>query len=484
MDVKELTLQSNQNIKSALEVIDSSGLGVAFITDKNSILLGLVTDGDIRRSLLNGEALTSEISKIMNGNYTSLLIGTENGIVLNTLTNKVRIIPLVDIEGRLVDYASINKIRRISLASPLLDGNELAYVTDCIKSSWISSQGKYVREFEEIFKDYHGGMPALAVSNGTVALHLALVALGITKGDEVLVPNLTFAASVNSILYTGATPVLIDIEADTWNIDLKKAEEKITVNTKAIMPVHLYGNPCSMDEIVAFAKNNNLLIIEDCAEALGSYYKGKPVGIFGDASTYSFFGNKTITTGEGGMVVFKDPKIADKAAMLRDHGMQKTKRYWHAEVGYNYRLTNIQAAIGVAQFERLEQFVVAKRHIAQIYNQTLSKHPFFLIPAESQDSINSYWLYTFLVNETAPFTRDELIEYLNRQGVETRPVFFPMHQMPPYVNFGKSEDLVISTRVSQCGMSLPSSVNLSEMELVYICGEINKFVTTYNASES
>jgi perosamine synthetase len=479
MDVKELTIRSNQNIKSALEVLESSGHGILFVTDKNSLLLGVITDGDIRRALLDGKELKNVILDIMNVNYTSLPIGTENDIVLDTISNKVKIIPLVDVDGKLVDYASIYKIRRISVASPLLNGNELAYVTDCIKSSWISSQGKYVREFENIFKDYHGGMPALAVSNGTVALHLALEALGITKGDEVLVADLTFAASVNSILYTGATPVLIDIEPDTWNIDLKKAEEKITANTKAIMPVHLYGHPCDMDEIVAFAKKHNLFIIEDCAEALGSYYKGKPVGIFGDVSTYSFYGNKTITTGEGGMVVFKDSEIAEKAAMLRDHGMQKTKRYWHAEVGYNYRLTNIQAAIGVAQFEKLDEFLAAKRHIAQTYNLTLSKHPYFQTPVERENTINSYWLYTFMVNESAPFKRDELIEYLNHQGIETRPVFFPMHRMPPYVSYGKPEDLKVSIQISECGMSLPSSVSLTEMELAHICNSIISFCNKY-----
>jgi perosamine synthetase len=480
MDVKDLKIQSDQKIKSALELLNTTGLGILFVTGKNDLLLGIITDGDVRRALLDGKQLTSYINDIMNVDYISLPLGTDNGIVLETITNEVKIIPLVDSMGKLVDYASINKIRRISVASPLLNGNELAYVTDCIKSSWISSQGKYVREFEKVFKDYHGGMPALAVSNGTVALHLALDALGITEGDEVLVADLTFAASVNSIIYTGATPVLIDIEMDTWNIDLKKAEEKLTANTKAIMPVHLYGHPCDMDEIVAFAKKYNLLIIEDCAEALGSYYKGKPVGIFGDASTYSFFGNKTITTGEGGMVVFKNPEVAGKAEMLRDHGMQKTKRYWHSKVGYNYRLTNIQAAIGVAQFERLEEFLAAKRHIAQTYNQTLTTYKFFQIPAEKKDTKNSYWLYTFLVNESAPFSRDELIEYLMNQGIETRPVFFPMHQMPPYVNYGNPHDLEISIRVSKCGMSLPSSANLTENELAHICREINNFVKKFN----
>ena len=480
MDVKELTVQFDQNIKSALVVLNTTGLGILFVIDKHNILSGIITDGDIRRALLAGKELTSDVKSVMNEDYTSLPIGTDNGLVLDAITNKVKIIPLVDADGKLVDYASINKIRRISVASPLLNGNELAYVTDCIKSSWISSQGKYVREFEKIFKDYHGGMPSLAVSNGTVALHLALDAFGITKGDEVLVADLTFAASVNSILYTGATPVLIDIEPDTWNIDLNKAEEKITTNTKAVMPVHLYGHPCDMDAVCAFAKKHNLLIIEDCAEALGSFYGGKPVGVFGDVATYSFYGNKTITTGEGGMVVFKDPEIAERAAMLRDHGMQKTRRYWHAEVGYNYRLTNIQAAIGVAQFEKLDEFLAAKRHIAQTYNQTLSKHPYFQTPVERENTVNSYWLYTFMVNESAPFKRDELIEYLNKQGIETRPVFFPMHQMPPYVSFGKPEDLKVSIKISECGMSLPSSVSLTEMELAHICKEINNFANKYN----
>lgn len=480
MDVKDLIIQSDRKIKSALELLNTTGLGIIFVTDENNRLLGIITDGDIRRSLLDGKKLTCDVKDIMNVDYISLPVGTDNAIVLDTISNRVKIVPLIDTAGKLVDYASINKIRRISVASPLLNGNELAYVTDCIKSSWISSQGKYVREFEKVFQDYHGGMPALAVSNGTVALHLALDALGITEGDEVLVADLTFAASVNSILYTGATPVLIDIEMDTWNIDLKKAEKKLTAKTKAIMLVHLYGNPCDIDEVVAFANKNNLLIIEDCAEALGSYYKGKPVGIFGDASTYSFFGNKTITTGEGGMVVFKNSEVAEKAAMLRDHGMQKTKRYWHSIIGYNYRLTNIQAAIGVAQFERLEEFLAVKRHIAQTYNQSLAKYTFFQIPAEKKDTTNSFWLYTFLVNESAPFSRDEFIEYLMNQGIETRPVFFPMHQMPPYVNFGIPHDLEVSIRVSKSGMSLPSSTNLTEIELAHVVREINNFAKKFN----
>jgi perosamine synthetase len=265
---------------------------------------------------------------------------------------------------------------------------------------------------------------------------------------------------------------LVDIENDTWNIDIEKASKLITNKTKAIMPVHLYGHPCDMEIICEFANRYNLKVIEDCAEALGSMYKGRPVGVFGDVATFSFYGNKTITTGEGGMIVFKDEKVAEFASVMRDHGMDKIKRYWHSFVGYNYRLTNIQAAIGVAQFERLSEFVEAKRKIASFYNRYLSQIDYFTIPTERNNCLNSYWLYTFLINEDAPFKRDELIEQLSLSGIESRPVFFPMHEMPPYINFGDPINLTISKKISRQGMSLPSSVVLTELELEHICNSI------------
>ncbi|MFD2872527.1 aminotransferase class I/II-fold pyridoxal phosphate-dependent enzyme [Mucilaginibacter ximonensis] len=481
MDIKELSIHNQDTIKKALQVLDKTGLGVIFIQDVDGKLVGLLTDGDIRRALIGDAQLNSPVELAMNRNFTSLPVETENKVILDNLTSKVKIIPLTDANGILVDYASINRLRRISVASPVLNGNELLYITDCVKTNWISSQGKYVRAFENSFEKYHGGRKSLAVSNGTVALHLALDALGITKGDEVLVADFTFAASVNAIIYTGATPVLVDIEKDTWNIDVKKIEQYITPNTRAIMPVHIYGHPCNMDAIVEIAKRHNLLIIEDCAEALGSLYAGKPVGTYCDAATYSFFGNKTITTGEGGMVVFKDERVAERAAVLRDHGMEKNRRYWHTEVGYNYRLTNLQAAVGVGQFERLDEFVVAKRVNADTYSKAFADVPYFQLPIERDDSFNSFWMYTLLVNESAPFTRDDLIHHLNLKGIETRPVFFPIHQMPPYVNFGKPEELTVSKWVSAHGLSLPSSVNLTTTELMYICQTINSFVADFKA---
>lgn len=484
MELESLTIKSNDLLRKALENLNKSGLATLFVVDENNMLVGILTDGSIRRSLLSNFKLDSIVMDVMKKEFISFPVNTDNAVILGAINDSVKVIPLVDEHNCLVDYASINKIRRISIAAPLLVGNELAYVTECIKTNWISSQGKYVRLFEDLFSQFHHNYPALAVSNGTVALHLALVALGIGESDEVIVPDLTFAASVNAIIYTGATPVLVDVDSDSWNLNVDKLEAHITPKTKAIMPVHLYGNPCNMDAIVVLAKRYNLFIIEDCAEALGSYYKGQPVGIFGDAATFSFYGNKTITTGEGGMIIFKDKAVAERGAMLRDHGMKKNKRYWHEEVGYNYRLTNVQAAIGVAQFERLEDFVSAKRRIAKAYNEVLSNSSYFQIPAENPETINSYWLYTCLINPSAPFDRDELMNYLNSMGIETRPVFYPIHIMPPYTDFGREEDLGCSRHISKCGISLPSSVNLTEVELVYICNSIINFIKTREEVES
>lgn len=475
-DIDKLLLDEQCSLKQALEMIDENAMGMVFVVNSERKALGLLSDGDIRRALLKGDNLEANVRLAMNTNFTSLPVDTDSETVINHISNKIKIIPLVDKNQRVVDYASIKKIHPISISSPVLSGNELAYVTDCLKTNWISSQGKYVRQFESMFSDIHLGYSALAVSNGTVALHLALEALHIGVGDEVIVPDLTFVASINAIIYTGATPVLVDIDPITLNIDTNKLDSLITNKTKAIMPVHLYGNPCDMDEIMRIANKHKLLVVEDCAESLGSYYKGKPLGTFGDVSTFSFYGNKTITTGEGGMVVFKNAEVAERAAMLRDHGMKKTKRYWHEEVGYNYRLTNIQAAIGVAQLERLSEFVAAKRHISHTYSNCLNDCNFFQLPYEAVNTVNSFWLYTVLVKENAPFKRDDVMEYLGQYGIETRPVFYPAHEMPPYEKFGKKENLIISKKTSVAGFSLPSSVSLTNEELERVCEALKKFI--------
>jgi perosamine synthetase len=478
MELASLKISPKSTIRKALEALNDSGFSILFVVETNDKLVGIITDGIIRRALLKNFNLDDFVMKIMKIEYISLNINTENSLILNAINDTIKIIPLVNDENLLIDYASINKIKKISVSSPYLNGNEHAYVTDCLKTNWISSQGKYVKKFENQFSEYHENFYALAVSNGTTALHLALEAINIGINDEVLVPDLTFAASVNAIMYTGAIPKLVDVDPITWNICPKSIIKNITQKTKAIMVVHLYGNPCNMDEIMNIADKYGLMLIEDCAEALGSYYNNKPVGVFGDVATFSFYGNKTITTGEGGMVLFKNKEPFERGTILRDHGMSKTKRYWHDIIGYNYRLTNIQAAIGVAQFEQLGDFVNAKIRIASTYNKYFSKYNYLQIPNQDPNTVNSFWLYTLLVTNDAPFSRDELINYLSSCGIESRPIFFPIHSMPPYINFGNSENLLNSQFISKTGISLPSSVNLTEENQDYICKSIIKFISS------
>lgn len=479
MDISLLTINQNASIRDAIQKLEENGLGILMVNNGNNKLLGVVTDGDLRRGLLKQSSVDVSISTVMNTDFFSLPIDADNGVILKSLNDTIKVIPLIDETGKLIDYAASGKIRSIPVAAPVLTGNELEYVTECIKTGWISSQGRFVRQFEEIFSVYHENVKSVAVCNGTVALHLALVALGIKEGDEVLVPDFTFAASVNAIMYCGAVPVLADVDAITWTMDTSKLEQLITPKTKAIMPVHLYGQPCEMNEIMRIAEKHELLVVEDCAEALGSYYHNRPVGVFGDAATFSFYGNKTITTGEGGMVLFKNNHVAERAITLRDHGMDKKKRYWHQEVGYNYRMTNIQAAIGVAQFERLHEFVGAKKRIAHLYQQVLDKYDFFQCPPVNSYIVNSYWLYTFMVRPGAPFDRDTMMRYLGQHGIETRPVFYPMHVMPPYQKLPGADKLPVSAALSAAGISLPSSVSLTEVEISHICINIENFIKKY-----
>jgi perosamine synthetase len=463
--IQELVINQNKTLADALKLLDANAQGICFIINDKHQLVGVLTDGDIRRAFLDHKTIGTVINKVMQTSFTSLPINTPPDIVQSKLSVVIRHIPLVDENNIPVDYACFNRLHRIPIMEPLLDGNELAYVSDCIKTGWISSQGAYVRRFEKEFAEYCEAKYPLAVSNGTVALHLALAALDIGPGDEVLVPDITFAASINAIIYTGATPVIVDIDRTTWTISLADIEKNINSKTKAIMPVHLYGHPCHMDEIFAIAKKHKLLIVEDCAEAIGSLYKGKHVGIEADAATFSFFGNKTITTGEGGMVFFKNEKDYEKALVLRDHGMSKTKKYWHELVGFNYRMTNLQGALGCAQLERIEDFVAKKRALANTYNTILSEFNCFELPPQEEWAKCGFWLYTALLKKESLITRDQLIEKLLRNGVETRPAFYPMHLMPPYKDYPTKSTFENSLFISQQGISFPSSVTITEEEI-------------------
>lgn len=361
--------------------------------------------------------------------------------------------------------------KMIPMAEPLLNGNELRYLKECVKSGWISSIGKYVKRFEEAFAAYLDCRHAVAVHNGTVALHLALAAMGVGQGDEVIIPTLTFAATANAVLYTGAKPVLVDVEEDTWNINPDLVEKAISGKTKAIIPVHLYGHPCDMDRIVGIAQEYNVAIIEDAAEAMGAEYKGRKVGGTGTVGCFSFFANKIITTGEGGMCTCNDPFITEKMVKLKDHGMRKTKRYWHDEVGFNYRMTNLQAAVGVAQLERIDRFLAKKRENAQMYNFYLSEIDELILPTEKKWAKSSYWMYSILVKKNSRVSRNKLMAYLGKKGIETRPVFYPLHRMPPYTVDGSFRN---AEYISALGLSLPSAVTIKEEQVEYVSKMIKK----------
>jgi perosamine synthetase len=477
--IDELLVSDQSIVRDALKTIDSNAQGICFIVDSSKKIVGVITDGDIRRALIEGKNLDSKVADVMCKKFTSLPVTASIDTINATLSGTIRHIPLTDENQIPVDYASFSRAHRIPVMTPQLNGNELKYVTECLTTGWISSQGAYVKRFEKEFAEVCGSPYSVAVSNGTVAIHLALEALGIGPGDEVIVPNLTFAASINAVIYTGATPVIADVDPYTWTLSPTATEALITPKTKAIMPVHLYGHPCHMDELMQIAAKHNLLVIEDCAEALGTLYKGKHVGTFGHAATFSFFGNKTITTGEGGMVLFNDETIWNKALVLRDHGMSKQKRYWHDYVGFNYRMTNIQAAIGVAQLERLKEFVDLKRHMASTYNAELQQQKAITLPPEADWAYNGYWLYTCIIDPKSGVTRDELIDKLTKNGVETRPVFYPLHEMPPYQKYVRDrQSFPVTDHLSQNGISLPSSVNITAEEQQTILNAINAIFNT------
>ena len=476
-NLRAFTIDVSATLRDALQAIDKNARGIVFILDSSHVV-GVISDGDARRALMNGIELKSNVSSSMNTNFVSLNINSSNQKIRETFTEELSLIPLVDNNGKLVDLADRIKNHRLPLMEPDLNGNELSYVQDCINTNWISSQGPYVARFEQMFAHLYSDMHALAVSSGTAGLHIALEALGISEGDEVIVPNITFAATANAVLYLNATPVLCEIDEETWCLDVSKAKDLISPRTKAIIPVHLYGQSCDMDQIIKLANEHKLMIIEDCAEAIGTKWKNKLVGTFADASVFSFFGNKTITTGEGGMIIFSNIEKMKNAKTLRDHGMSSTQRYWHDRVGYNYRLTNLQAAVGLAQLERLQEFIERKVDIAKRYKSILFDEQFIKrLPNEASEVFHSHWLYTIQLDE---FVNSEQVglDLLN-YGIETRPTFFPLHKMPPYKNFRRSKSLKHSNNFSKQAISLPSFPGLTNSNIDYIAQSLLKVLRAY-----
>jgi len=358
----------------------------------------------------------------------------------------------------------------IPVYQPYLNGNEKKYVNQCLDSNWISSKGEFISRFEKQFADYIQVAHATSVCNGTVALHLALLALDIRPGDEIIVPAFTYIASVNTIVQAGAIPIFVDSLASTWQMDPDQVRLNISPKTRAVMAVHLYGQPCDMTALSAICKQHDLLLIEDCAEAFGSYYEGQHVGTFGDIATFSFYGNKTITTGEGGMVVTNHAKIHANACHLKNQGASLTQQYWHDVIGYNYRMTNISAAIGLAQLEQAKSILEKKRRIAALYREGLSGLP-LITHAESDGTVHSYWMCSILLNDSAQ--RDPLRNYLEQARIETRPLFYPINLFPMYAK--NNQPYPIAESLGSRGMNLPSWPGLTDIQITKIIHTIRSF---------
>ena len=354
----------------------------------------------------------------------------------------------------------------IPVYEPFLGVRVRQYVLDCVESGWVSSLGQYVPRFEAEFSRFCGVPYGIATSNGTTALHLALAVLGIKPGDEVIVPALTFVATANAVAYTGASVVLADVDPATWTLDPESVRQLITPRTRAIIPVHLYGHPCDMDPIVALARRHGLRVVEDAAEAHGARYRGRPVGSLGDLGCFSFYGNKIITTGEGGMVVTANREWAERAAFLRDHAMVKAPHYYHPEIGFNYRMTNVQAAIGCAQMEEIATVLERKRAIAAAYCAGLCPIPGLTLAPQADWAESVFWMYSVLVEPSFGKEREAVCEGLRAAGIDTRPFFVPLHELPPY---RRADPLPIASRLGATGINLPSGPALTSEQVEFIC---------------
>jgi perosamine synthetase len=352
----------------------------------------------------------------------------------------------------------------IPVNEPLLDGNEEKYLVECIRTNWISSEGPFVARFEDQFAARVGRKHGIAVANGSVALDAAVAALGLGRGDEVILPTSTIISCAAAIVRAGAKPVLVDCDPRTWNMDVGQVEARITPRTRAIMAVHIFGLPVDMDPLLALARKHGLKLIEDAAEVIGQTYRGRPCGSFGELSTFSFYPNKHVTTGEGGMLVADDPALAARCRSLRNLCFKPEQRFVHDELGWNFRLTNLQAALGVAQLERLDKSVATKRRMGARYTELLSGTRGIQLPVPSLPyADNVYWVYGLVLEEDVPFDAKEAMARLGKLGIGTRPFFWPMHEQPVLRRMGlfEGERYPAAERIARRGFYIPSGMALT-----------------------
>ena len=368
---------------------------------------------------------------------------------------------------------------KIFVNEPSVKGNEKKYLNKAINDGFISSSGPFVEKFEKQFAKRVNRKFAVSVSNGTAAIQLAVEALNIKKKDEVILPSFTIISCTLPLIRCGAKPILVDSDPQTWNMDVNKVEKKITPRTKAIIAPHIYGLPIDMDPLLKIAKKYNIKIIEDSAEALGLKYKNKECGSFGDVSTFSFYANKHITTGEGGMIVTDDKKIANRCKSLRNLCFIKKKRFVHYELGWNYRFTNLQSAVGLAQLEKLNSFIKKKREIGKIYNNQLSKINSFYTPLDKKSyARNIYWVYGLVLKRNCKISLNTFMKKLKKEGIETRNFFWPLHKQPVLNKMGlfKNVKLPVSEYLSKNGFYLPAGLALSKKQQQYIINKVKKIL--------
>lgn len=364
---------------------------------------------------------------------------------------------------------------RVPVNEPVITASAKRYVAEAMESGWVSSAGKYIDLFEERFARYLGMKHAITTTSGTTALHIGLEVLGIGDGDEVIVPNFTMIASVFAILYTGAKPVFVDSDPEIFNIDISQIEGKITERTKAIMPVHIYGHPVDMDPLLEIARRHSLSVIEDAAEVHGARYKGRLCGTMGDVGCFSFYGNKIITTGEGGMVVTNDDAYAARARSLKDLAHSRQKRFRHDAVGYNYRMTNLQAACGLGQLEHIEEFLEKKRWMAAAYARQLQGIPGLRLPITKEWAENVYWMYAVLLEDPSPLSRDAFCTKLKERGVDTRDFFLSSATQPCLAHLGQQrERFPVSEYIAEHGFYLPSGLALTQEQMDYVCAMVRE----------
>lgn len=361
----------------------------------------------------------------------------------------------------------------IPVNEPLLKGNEKKYLNECIDTGWISSEGRFVKEFEEKFAEKVNRKYAITVANGSVALDIALKAIGIKAGDEVILPTFTIISCAAAIVNIGAKPVLVDADANTWNLDVTQIESKINSKTKAIMVVHIYGLPVDMDPVIELAKKYKLKIIEDAAEAHGLSYKQQVCGSFGDISTFSFYPNKLVTTGEGGMIVTNNRELAEKCLLYRNLCFVPHQRFVHEELGWNARMSNLQAAVGLAQLEQMESFVCRKREIGEKYNSLLNGTEDIQLPLEKTEyAENIYWVYSIVLQKN--INAKEIMGRLAKEGIGTRPFFYPMHLQPVFKKMGlfKLEQYPVSERIAEMGFYIPSGLAITDKQIETVTNKL------------